>query len=84
MQDTGAHVVRVESEHPSCRTRRYAISARSPALPIAEDVREEGQQSSERGDVSDSPGDDVLDPSEHATRRKRVRVEVQHERPIGW
>jgi len=53
-------------------------------FPIAQDVCEEGHQSSERGDVSDSPGDDVLDPPEHASRRKRVRVEVQDERPIGW
>lgn len=52
--------------------------------PIAQNVGEKGHQSSERGDVSDSPGSDVLDPSEHASRRKRVRVEVEYERPVGW
>jgi len=26
----------------------------------------------------------VLDPANHASRRVRVRVEVQYERPVGW
>jgi len=33
--------------------------------------------------VGDPPGSDMLDPPEHAPRRKRVRVEVQYERPVG-
>jgi len=33
--------------------------------------------------MSDSPGRDVLDAPEHASRRKGVRVEVQDERPVG-
>ncbi len=52
--------------------------------PIAQDVSEEGHQLSERRDVSDSPGRDVLDPPTHASRRERVRVEVKYERPVGW
>jgi hypothetical protein len=51
---------------------------------IAQDVREESHQRPKRGDASDSPGDDVLDPPEHTSRRKRACVEVQHERPVGW
>ena len=34
--------------------------------------------------MSDPPGSDVLDPADHASRRLRVRVEVQYERPVGW
>jgi hypothetical protein len=51
---------------------------------VAQDVREEGHQLPERHDVSHSPGSDVLHPATHASRRNRVRVEVQYERPVGW
>ena len=51
---------------------------------IAQDAGEEGHQSSEGRDVSDSPGRDVLDAPEHASRRKGARVEVQYECPVGW
>jgi len=50
---------------------------------VAQDVRQEGHESSQRRDVSDPPGSDVLDPSAHASRREGVRVEVQYERPVG-
>ena len=50
---------------------------------LAQDIRQEGQQPSQRGDVSDPPGRDVLDPTDHAPRRPCARVEVQHERPVG-
>jgi hypothetical protein len=52
------------------------------ARTIAEDLRQKGHQSSERRDVSDSPGRDVLDASEHASRRLRAGVEMQYERPL--
>ncbi len=68
----------------SFRTRRCAISTSISRRPIAQDVREEGHQSPKGRDVSDSPGSDALDPPEQASRRKRVRVEVQYERPVGW
>jgi len=32
--------------------------------------------------VSDSPGRDVLDPSEHAVRRLRASVEMKYERSL--
>jgi len=51
---------------------------------VAQYVIQEGHESAERGDVSDPPGSDVLDPADHASRRPRVRVEVQYERPVGW
>jgi hypothetical protein len=49
----------------------------------AQDLREEGHQFSERRDVRDASGSDVLDPPEQS-RRSRVRVELQDERPVGW
>jgi hypothetical protein len=55
-----------------------------PRCLVAQDVRQEGHESSERGDVSDPPGSDVLDPADHPSREVRVRVEVQYERPVGW
>jgi len=64
------------------RTLRDAISLTIPG-PIAEDLRQKGHQSSKRGNVSDSPGRDVFDPSEHASRRLRAGVEVQNERRVG-
>jgi hypothetical protein len=54
-----------------------------PRCLVAQDIRQEGHQSSQRGDVSDPPGRDVLDPTDHAPRRPCARVEVQHERPVG-
>jgi hypothetical protein len=54
-----------------------------PRRAIAQHVREKSHQFPERGDVRDSPGSDVLDPTEHASRQKRVRVEVEYERPVG-
>jgi hypothetical protein len=55
----------------------------APRRLTAENIRQEGHQFSQRGDVSDSPRRNVLDPADHALRRQRVRVEVQYERPVG-
>jgi hypothetical protein len=60
--------------------RSTLVSAR----PIAQDVREKGHQFSEGRDVGDAPGRDVLDPPAHASRQKRVHVEVQDEGSVRW
>src|SRR5262245_63699829 len=50
---------------------------------LAEDVFEKDRQSAQRTDAGDSPGADVLDAAEHATRRLRANVELKDECSLG-
>jgi hypothetical protein len=61
---------------------RHCSRSPSRARPVAEDVAQKGRQFAERADAGDSAGRDVLDPSEHVTRRLRAGVEMEHERSL--
>jgi len=52
--------------------------------PVAQNIRQERHQPAQRGDVSDSPRRDVLDPADDSSRQLGVCGEVQYERAVGW
>ena len=74
-------------EHPpgSCSSVRLARCAltSTPIGPVPQDVSEEDDQFSKRGDVGDAAGRDVLNSTDQVPRQSGAGIEVQDECAIG-